>query len=111
MRNRFAVPGYGDGLSMLDRPKEFGQTCLGLGSWNFTHMQFRPVVLTIPCYPRPLPRSAPTGARQESAQTGQRYGSFRKDSDGPVETPVRGQTVLAGVLVVSLSGAASARPA
>ena len=36
--NRLAMSGYGNGLSVLDCPKEFGQACLGFGSLNFTHM-------------------------------------------------------------------------
>ncbi len=50
MRNRLAVPGYGNGLSVLDRPKEFGQTRLGLGSLNHAHVRIQPVVLTILFY-------------------------------------------------------------
>ena len=38
VRNRFAVSGYGDGLTMLDRTEEFGQARLGFGSLNLTHM-------------------------------------------------------------------------
>ena len=50
VRNRLAVPSYGDSLSMLDGPKEFGQARLGFGSLNLTHIWLRPVVLTIPFY-------------------------------------------------------------
>ena len=38
MRNRLAVPGYGNGLSVLDRTEEFGQTRLSFGGLNLTHM-------------------------------------------------------------------------
>ena len=50
MRNRLAVSGYGDGLSVLDRPEEFGQARLGFSSLNLTHVWLQPVVLTIPYY-------------------------------------------------------------
>ncbi len=38
MRNRLAMSGYGNGLSMLDRPKEFGQARLGFRSLNLAHV-------------------------------------------------------------------------
>ena len=38
VRNRLPVPGYGNGLPVLDRPEEFGQVRLGFGSLNFTHV-------------------------------------------------------------------------
>ena len=38
VRNRLAVSGYGNGLSVLDRPKEFGQARLCFGSLNLTHI-------------------------------------------------------------------------
>ena len=50
MRNRLAVPGYGNGLSVLDHTEEFGQTRLGFGGLNLTHMWLQPIVLTIPFY-------------------------------------------------------------
>ena len=50
MRNRLAVPGYGNGLSVLDRSKEFCQACLGFGGLNLTHISLQPVVVTIPWY-------------------------------------------------------------
>ena len=53
VRDRLAVPRYGNGLPVLDRPEEFGQAHLGFGSSNFTHIDFQPVVLTIPFYRRP----------------------------------------------------------
>ena len=36
--NRLTVSGYGNGLSMLDRPEEFGQAGLGLRSLNLTRI-------------------------------------------------------------------------
>ena len=50
VRDRLAVPSYGDGLSMLDRPKEFGQARFGFSSLNLTHVWRRPVILTTPFY-------------------------------------------------------------
>ncbi len=38
MRNRLAVPGYGNGLSVLDHTEEFGQARLGFGGLNLTHI-------------------------------------------------------------------------
>ena len=38
MRNRLAVPGYGNGLSVLDHSEEFGQPRLGFGGLNLTHI-------------------------------------------------------------------------
>ena len=38
VRNRPAMSGYGNGLSVLDCPEEFGQARLGFGSLNLTHM-------------------------------------------------------------------------
>lgn len=50
VRNPPAVPGYGDGLSMLYRPKELGQVFFGFGGSNLTHKLLRPVVITILVY-------------------------------------------------------------
>jgi hypothetical protein len=36
--NRLAVAGDGNGLAVLDHPKEFGQPGLGFGGRNFTHI-------------------------------------------------------------------------
>ena len=47
MRNRLAVPGYGNGLSVLDHSEELGQARLGFGGLNLTHIRLQPVVLTI----------------------------------------------------------------
>ena len=38
MRNRLAVPGYSNGLSVLDDTEKFGQACLGFGGLNLTHI-------------------------------------------------------------------------
>ena len=51
MRHCFAMAGYGDGFSVLDRSKEFGQVRLSLCRLNLTHVLLQPVVLTIPSYP------------------------------------------------------------
>ena len=53
MRNRLAVPGYGNSLSVLDHTEEFGQARLSLGGLNLTHMLLQPVVLTILFYQPP----------------------------------------------------------
>ena len=37
LSNGLAVPGNGDGFAMLDRPKKFGQPCLGFSCLDFTH--------------------------------------------------------------------------
>ena len=39
VRNRLTVPRYGNGLPMLDRPKEFGQARLGFGSLYLSHVK------------------------------------------------------------------------
>ncbi len=38
VRYRFTVPGYGDGLSMLNCPKELCQPRFGFSSLNLTHV-------------------------------------------------------------------------
>ena len=37
VRNRLAVPGYGNGLSALDDAEKLGQARLGVGGLNLTH--------------------------------------------------------------------------
>ncbi len=46
VRYRFTVPGYGDGLSMLNCPKELCQPRFGFSSLNLTHVGIQPVDLT-----------------------------------------------------------------
>ena len=38
VRNRLAVPGYGNGLPALDDTEKLGQARLGLGGLNLTHV-------------------------------------------------------------------------
>ena len=53
--NRLAVLGYGNGLSMFDRPEEFGQAGLGLRSLNLTRIDSSLCVdrTTLPIVPYP----------------------------------------------------------
>ncbi len=38
IRNQFAVPGYGNGFSVLDYTEEFRPVPLGYGGFNLTHI-------------------------------------------------------------------------
>ena len=40
LSNGLAVPGNGDGLTMLNRPKKFGQAGLGFSCLDFAHFTF-----------------------------------------------------------------------
>lgn len=73
VRYRFTVPRYGEGLSVLHCPQEFGQAGFGFSSLNLTHVTNQPVVLTILFYGTSLSRST-TEPEKTSPYAGSNFG-------------------------------------